>query len=224
MDGKRFIISDASKNIDVEPHTLRYWEEELDVSIPRNEMGHRYYTENHLKLFKTVKILKEAGYQLRAIKMVLEDINKMDHLDSKNLSRIRELLNEKALPMEDEENTDKIGTSIAASDGNDVEGSTQNKMGQFKYIMSTLITDALKQNNEELSSSVSENVIKEMDYLLRIKEEKEEERFKKFDESLREYQKMRAETAAVKEMKTFKSAKPPKSQKSKGRLFHKKKK
>ena len=43
MGEKRYIISDASKMLGVESHVLRYWEEELNVSIPRNEMGHRYY-------------------------------------------------------------------------------------------------------------------------------------------------------------------------------------
>ena len=42
MSQTRYIISDASKKIDVEPHVLRYWEEELHLEIKRNEMGHRY--------------------------------------------------------------------------------------------------------------------------------------------------------------------------------------
>ena len=35
------MISDAAKMVDVESHVLRYWEEELKIDIPRNEMGHR---------------------------------------------------------------------------------------------------------------------------------------------------------------------------------------
>ena len=55
MDEIRYLISDASKKVDVETHVLRYWEEELGISIPRNEMGHRYYTEFHIQLFCQVK-------------------------------------------------------------------------------------------------------------------------------------------------------------------------
>ena len=47
------------------------WEEELEMDIPRNEMGHRYYTDLHIRLFRQVKELKEKGYQLRAIKAAL---------------------------------------------------------------------------------------------------------------------------------------------------------
>ena len=38
MGEKRYIISDASKMLNVESHVLRYWEEELEIKIPRNEM------------------------------------------------------------------------------------------------------------------------------------------------------------------------------------------
>ena len=73
MGEKRYIISDASKMLGVESHVLRYWEEELNVTIPRNEMGHRYYTDNHINLLKNVRELKEQGYSLRTIKMMLTD-------------------------------------------------------------------------------------------------------------------------------------------------------
>lgn len=74
MDEIRYLISDASKKVDVETHVLRYWEEELGLSIPRNEMGHRYYTEFHIRLFCQVKELKEKGYQLKAIKNALQQV------------------------------------------------------------------------------------------------------------------------------------------------------
>jgi DNA-binding transcriptional MerR regulator len=74
MDEIRYLISDASKKVDVETHVLRYWEEELGLSIPRNEMGHRYYTEFHIRLFCQVKKLKDKGYQLKAIKVALQQI------------------------------------------------------------------------------------------------------------------------------------------------------
>ena len=39
MSETRYIISDAAKMINVEPHVLRYWEEELGMDIPRNDTG-----------------------------------------------------------------------------------------------------------------------------------------------------------------------------------------
>ncbi len=69
-----YLISDASKQVDVESHVLRYWEDELELDIPRNDMGHRYYTEYHIRLFRQIKELKEKGYQLKAIKSALNKL------------------------------------------------------------------------------------------------------------------------------------------------------
>lgn len=72
MEGKTiYYISEASKLVQVEPHVLRYWEDELALPIGRNEMGHRSYTQEDIERFRRIKHLKEQGLQLRAIRMVL---------------------------------------------------------------------------------------------------------------------------------------------------------
>ena len=55
MGEVRFMISEAAKQVNVESHVLRYWEEELDLTIGRTEMGHRYYTKALLLYQKTQK-------------------------------------------------------------------------------------------------------------------------------------------------------------------------
>lgn len=198
-----YLISDASKKVDVESHVLRYWEDELELKIPRNEMGHRYYTEAHICLFKQVKDLKEKGYQLKAIKTALEKIIE----DEKEPVIPDELLETEVT------HALKETTSPAAADGtslpevhNPVEVNiAREKMDQFQEIMNHIIGRALEVNNEQLSQDVSclvnDKVIKEMEYLMNVKEEKEEERYKQLDEILRTYQKDnkgRAEAAASK--------------------------
>ena len=68
---KRYLISEASAMTGLEAHVLRYWEEELGLLIPRNELGHRYYTEEHLNILARAKEMKGKGYQLKAIKSEL---------------------------------------------------------------------------------------------------------------------------------------------------------
>lgn len=94
---KGYMISDASKMIEVENHVLRYWEEELDLPIPRNEMGHRYYRESDIKLLRAVKDLKEQGFQLRAIKKLLPDLGRLEKMDPKGMYQLREELNRQVL-------------------------------------------------------------------------------------------------------------------------------
>ncbi len=185
------MISDASKMVDVESHVLRYWEEELMVEIPRNEMGHRYYTDFHIELMKKVKELKDSGFQLKAIKMLIPELYSNPEADVNTLEIMKEELNtvQEAAPVRSDE-------PLSAG-----EHTGTTKMEQFENIIGNIVTRALKENNNELgrevSETVSDNVIKEIDYMMRLQDEREEERFKKFDEVLRNYQTSRKQVAAT---------------------------
>ncbi len=165
MGDKRYMISDASKMLNVESHVLRYWEEELEINIPRNEMGHRYYTDFHINLLRHVRDLKKQGYGLRAIKMMISD--------PKDTPRVPEI-------------TVASVPEIASAE-------TNNKMEQFQEIMTRIVSNALKESTtdlkKDLSEDVSQNVLKGVNYIMRVQDEKEEERFKKLDEALRNKQK-----------------------------------
>lgn len=90
MSETRYLISEMSKILQLEPHVLRYWEEELGFDIGRNEMGHRCYTEKDLQRFFKVKELKKDGMQLREIKeqLVEKDTKIVDFCakENKNLA------------------------------------------------------------------------------------------------------------------------------------------
>lgn len=201
-----YLISDASKKVDVEAHVLRYWEEELELKIPRNEMGHRYYTELHIRLFRQIKELKEKGYQLKAIKTALVtmmegngDIVVPDGMLEETAATV---LKESAVT--NEKVSDETGISAVNSQSGQV-AVQEEKLEQFQHIMSHIIGRALEVNNEKLSQDISclvnDKVTKELEYMIRVSDEKEEERFKQLDETLRAYQKdgkSRAEAAAAK--------------------------
>lgn len=74
------------------------------------------------------------------------------------------------------------------------QGASGSKMEQFQAIMNKVVCKALKESASELgkevSGNVSETVLKEMNYLIRTQDEREEERFKKLDEAMRSKQKM----------------------------------
>ena len=202
MDEVHYLISDASKKVDVEAHVLRYWEEELELDIPRNEMGHRYYTDLHIRLFKQVKNLKEKGFQLKAIKHALNQVLKKDGKAQTELSD--EILERdmNAALNEFKEEDGNTSLSTMKSDGVSVVA-MEEKMEQFQQIMNLIIGRALEVNNEKLSQDISclvnEKMGKELEFLLQASEEKDEERFRQLDETLRAYQKGgQAEAAAAK--------------------------
>lgn len=199
MSETHYLISDASKKVDVESHVLRYWEEELEMSIPRNEMGHRYYTDQHIRLFKQVKELKEKGYQLKAIKAALaksletegEAVVPADVLEEDVVAALKECTekeNEELERLDDRELTELMA---------------KEKAEQFKILLSQMIGQAIEENNEKLSQDisrmVSDKMLKELDYLMRVADEREDERFRQLDETIRICQREgreRAEAAA----------------------------
>lgn len=190
-EGRRYMISDAAKMVDVESHVLRYWEEELEIEIPRNEMGHRYYTDYYINIFRKIKELKDQGFLLKAIKIALPEIMEGNNIDALATIKTESKGEHDVMPIQ-------------------ITDSKPSKMEQFQMILGNIVTAALLENNKnlskELSQDISDSVIKEMDYLLRIKEEKEEERFKKFDEMVRGLQrdnKMAAMRQTEKKKKLF---------------------
>lgn len=209
MDETHYSISEAGKLVGVESHVLRYWEDELNLEIPRNGKSHRFYTELHIRLFQTIKELKEKGYQLKAIEQVLKKM-----LEGDDGLEPGEVLEQEAVNIlkegsagEDMEGETRL-RMVQKKDAEVVEIS-QEKMDRFQQIMNHIIGNAMgqvmQQNSEAMSGEISRQVnahlVQELEYMMRINDEREEERFKMLDETLRAYQKEnkgKTEAAAAK--------------------------
>ena len=175
MEKVRYMISDAAAVVNVESHVLRYWEEELELAIPRNEMGHRYYTQENIDDFMKIKELKEKGYQLKAIRMIIHNGSK-EYLLSEDAVERPQVVFQTPFVMTSREEEKSV------LDNTDL-------MAQFTELMTEIVGKAIEANNAQLSRQISEDVgeqvIKEMNYLMREREEAEEERFRKLDEAIR---------------------------------------
>ena len=145
MEKVRYMISDAADMVHVETHVLRYWEEELELTIPRNEMGHRYYTRENIQEFQKIKDLKDQGYQLKAIRMILHngEIEDPTILLNQDIgTQAKELINAV------QKNQTPISVQITAED----------RMSQFRELMSDIVGQAINQNNEALSQTIGKDV------------------------------------------------------------------
>ncbi len=171
MEATRYMISDAANIVNVESHVLRYWEEELELQIPRNEMGHRYYTEENIAQFQKIKEWKEEGYQLKAIRMMIHNIQKQGQ-DVAQADLEYPGPAQKRLP---EQQTHAAPNAA--------------RLEQFRAMMASLVKQAIEENNQalgkEVGLQVGDRVLKEMNYLMREQDEAEEERFRKLDEAIR---------------------------------------
>ena len=254
------LISDTSRQLNVEPHVLRYWEEELDMKIHRNEMGHRCYTADDIRVLQDIQAMKEQGFQLKAIKLVLPEMYNNPNFNWRALLDQREVMNRAAeqaqevhtspeeaagsskvvameqarashtqsrsgnLPLKEKETEIQPLANTKSQPPVDTM-SAEFKLEQFQEIMTKIVGRALEANNRsltgaisnEVSDKVSDRVIKQMDYVMREKEEREEERFRKLDEAIRLRQKANAEVAAAVEEGKRKKKKKLFGQKSRTR-------
>ena len=166
-------ISDAAKEVKVESHVLRYWEEELHLPIKRNELGHRYYTEEDVERFKQIKGMKERGLQLKAIKMILRD-GKLDVLPSEAVQNIstgreesvkeenREIFSQTGEAPQEQE----TGLAIDIIDTRERQiaaESREDKSRRLQWLLQQLIRETLQENNDELCREIKESVVKELD-------------------------------------------------------------
>jgi len=203
-------ISDAAKKVHVEAHVLRYWEEELELPIKRNELGHRYYTEEDVKRFQEIRELKERGLQLKAIRLILKN-GKLDRLaDGENTQAEKAVSAAKTaekMPADAQHGqktvevlkaAEKVTGEVEPIKTTSVVGeeSGEEKAARLQWLLKQLFKEVLQENNEAMCREVRESILKEMDYQFRMQEEREDEReaaqikrdeehFRRVDELLR---------------------------------------
>ena len=170
---KIYLISDASRKVEVESHVLRYWEDELKLPVKRNELGHRYYTEEDIMEFQEIKKLKEQGLQLKAIRMILKNgrltrLPDAEELSVEDMKRIEQGTFFESRPEEK--------MMPAARTNSLPEQETEEKAKRLEYLMKKLISEAVQESNGKFYEELSEKLMKELDYQFRMQEEREEQR------------------------------------------------
>ena len=186
MGEVHYMISEAAKRVGVEAHVLRYWEEELDLPIGRTEMGHRYYTEDDIRLFHCIKDLKEQSMQLRELKTVIPELKKA-----------REQKKKKLAEMEARENS-----RMSQTEGQLVKAQPEvvdtDKFLQVQSFIGEALQKVIVENNtklaQEVSHTVTKNVLGEMETLF---QQKEEEHYRKLDSLIRQQQQIRRESVKI---------------------------
>lgn len=235
---KRYSISDTAKQLDLEAHVLRYWEVELGLHIERNSQGHRFYKSDDIKLLRHIKDLKEQGFQLKAIKLILPDIHNVCSMDTQKLYRLREELNQQV--MEDAfhpsvQHTAQImplhpeKTEFSYHKDVDVQSSAEDKLRHFEAMMRKMIRSTVaemdRESEERICEKITTRLLKEMDYLTRQKEELHDRQIQLLNQILAEVRHELPEAAASDEgnITQLTTRRRDKSKESKKKLFAKKK-
>lgn len=217
---KTYQVSEAADELETEVYTLRYWENQLGIEVPRNNAGHRYYEEEQITLFRGVKRLKEAGFALRQIKAMEERILAVAALSDEKLEELRrriagmETEQEEVLSKQCGAETEETDVEQKQNGGNIPAGSFPVSVGEMAACTGTVqeerpdgirllqegmtrwLGEMLQKSNEQLTQrieeGVSERMARELRFLFRQQEEREEERYRRLDRTIREYQQARA--------------------------------
>lgn len=181
MGEVHYMISEAAKRVNVETHVLRYWEEELSLSIGRTEMGHRYYTEEDIQLFCCIKELKEQGISLKELKGLIPD-----------MLRTRE-----KLKLQKEATHTEIASNNSIAEH--AEKLSDTTLEELQLQIGKVFQNAMLENNKLLEESVNQvitqKILKEINYLFQAQDRQEEDRYKKLDHLIRQQQIYRKESA-----------------------------
>ena len=167
MGEVHYMISEAAKRVNVETHVLRYWEEELSLSIGRTEMGHRYYTEDDIQLFCCIKELKEQGIQLKELKGLIPD-----------MLRTRDKLK---LQKEPKEELTVSNSTVEEQPDMPSNESLEKIESQIEKVFQNAMLENNKILEESVSQAISQTILKEMNYLFQAQDRQEEDRYKKLD-------------------------------------------
>lgn len=196
MGEVRFMISEAAKQVSVESHVLRYWEDELGLTIGRTEMGHRYYTRDDIQLFRCIKKLKDEGMLLKDLKPLIPELCETRLKLKKDSDTVSED------PVSKTEETPLPAAGLSPEPSGQASEPAEvvipvKQLDQVRSLIGDVLSEVVSENNhvltKDISSAVTADVIREMDFLLQAKERQEEEHFRKIDSLIRQQQSARKE-------------------------------
>lgn len=193
MGEVRFMISEAAKQVRVESHVLRYWEEELALDIGRTEMGHRYYTQDDIQLFRCIKKLKNEGMLLKDLKPMIPRLmaKRQQNRTSQKTDNPSSETEKKELPAVDK----PADIAAPASQPASADPQVEQMRGLIGDVLAQVVSANNKMLEQNISQKVTSDVLREMDFLFQAKERREEEHFRKLDCLIRQQQASRKESA-----------------------------
>lgn len=174
MVKEKYLINEAAKEVRVETHVLRYWEDELGLSIGRNEQGHRIYTQEDIDRFIEIKNLKDQGLQLKAVKIILnqvqseheggEDMRADNPFAQKQLTKISRLGDAKMIALKNSDDAkwnERFGKKheVSANGAKEEEKDTdENSVGG----MNNMIEIKEMKSLEEVPKNTNDNQLQEV--------------------------------------------------------------
>ena len=91
---KYFSIQEVSEILDIEAHTIRYWEKEFAKSFSIKRIGNRrmFQQKDIINLVKIKNLLKQEKMTIKGAKEKFKNDKKIDLVDFKIIKELKEIL------------------------------------------------------------------------------------------------------------------------------------
>lgn len=181
-------VKDVAEMLETEAYVLRFYEKELNLSIKRNAKGHRVYTLEDVEMFRKILEMREQGLQLKAIEGIMHDSNKEVKESYEQLS---------SMQLAPTPAKTKSVTTI------DIDDPNNEKVKAFMGMITQAVIEgnkaAVESIKNEMRVEIKHEVNEKMNMYQERQDAKNEEYYRKLDETMREVQKMRKELGEAKE-------------------------
>ena len=87
-------INDISKELGLTKRAIKFYEEKGLLSVPKDENGYRNYSQEHIRMLKTISIYRKLGIGIADIQKII------NHEDKSILTRV---LKEKETELQDKQ-------------------------------------------------------------------------------------------------------------------------
>ncbi len=112
MEKKKFRIGGLAQELGVKKFVIRFWEKEFELTADRSIGGQRFYTDDDLKVFYTIKdLLYSQGFTIAGAKLQLKNASHKPQIEA--AERIKEVVTVQEVVKIKYELSDDVRSTIA---------------------------------------------------------------------------------------------------------------
>ena len=162
-----YSITKLSEQLQITDHTLRFYEKEFQISVPKDQRGRRYYTYELAGLMYKIKCMREVGLEIKAIKKILEIDIVMPMADPTAWMNVSDALKPKELPAGEDNHPMVMALKpneiemVISQMKNQIRAEVQPRLAKFEQKMRTHFEDTNKsviQTTETVEQVLAKNL------------------------------------------------------------------
>lgn len=152
----RYSINEASEILNINTSTLRSWEKDFHLKIPRNNRNHRYYTDKEIEILRIIKDGREKNHSIETIKMTFDKHNIIEDQNEHATQLMKiENLTVKELQEAMFKNFKEVVSEVVVEREEELKKDFEKKLIEREEAMVGKIREQLKAENQKLMDHIA---------------------------------------------------------------------